>query len=90
MNILPYLLEFTGTFLLTGAILLGNWIIILASFAFIILAFQQISGGYANPAVSIAFYLKGWLNTTEVSFYIVSQILGSVAAFYAVKALAVL
>jgi|UniRef100_A0A6C0K7D7 aquaporin Z len=89
MNTLPFLVEFLGTFLLLISILAtGNAFIIGATLALIILLVGGISGAHVNPAVSLAMFIKSAITGAEFGGYVVSQLLGATAAFYAYKALA--
>ena len=87
--------EFLGTFQLvllgTGSILFVQdqgtdfpdlWIGITfgLSVAFGILVFGKISGAHMNPAVTLAFYLKGDTNSRELVSYVTVQLLGAIAA----------
>jgi aquaporin Z len=88
MNGFPFLTEFLGTFLLLISILAtGNAFIIGATLSLVILLIGTISGGHVNPAVSLAMFIKGALTGAELAGYVISQLLGAVAAFYAWKAL---
>jgi aquaporin Z len=81
-----YLVEFLGTMLLVFVILAtGNWLAIGSALAIAILLGGSISGGMYNPAVSIALYSAGKLPKNEVLPYIIAQILGGLAAFFAFK-----
>ena len=89
MNTLPFLVEFLGTFLLLISILAtGNAFIIGATLALIVLLVGGISGAHVNPAVSLAMFIKSAITAAEFGGYVVSQLLGATAAFYAYKALA--
>jgi len=39
-----------------------------------------VSGGHFNPAVSVMMYLKKAINDKELLMYVISQVLGGVAA----------
>lgn len=56
--------------------LLGNTIATGAILAVLILIFGPISGGHFNPAVSLAFYLRGQLGWREAITFIVAQVAG--------------
>jgi aquaporin Z len=49
-------------------------------------AFGEISGGHFNPAVSLAMFLSGRLDSTSLLGYVVSQLVGAVLASLAVLA----
>jgi len=88
MNTLPFLVEFLGTFLLLISILAtGNAFIIGATLALIVLLVGGISGAHVNPAVSLAMFIKSAITAAEFGGYVVSQLLGATAAFYAYKVL---
>lgn len=79
-----YLVEFLGTMFLMFVILAtGNWIAIGSTLAIGILLGGPISGGAYNPAVAISLYASGKLPNSDLIPYIIVEILGSLAAFYA-------
>ncbi len=81
MNFLPLIYEFLGTFLLILSIFAsGNPIVVGLTLSLIICLAASVSGGFVNPAVSLAFYMKGALTIEEFIGYVVVQILGGVAA----------
>jgi aquaporin Z len=83
MNIVPYLAEFLGAFLLvTSFLFTGNWLAIGLTLAGIVFVIGNVSGGHVNPAVSVAMYMKGSLSSTELIGYIVAQVLGAVSSLY--------
>lgn len=57
------------------------------AFAAAIAAVARISGGYANPAVSLAFFVTGRMNAKDLMGYIASQLLGGLAAAFLIKRL---
>lgn len=76
-----YVVEFFGAILLTYVILAtGNALAIGAILALIILITGGISGGYVNPAVSIAMAAAGKLPTVDLVPYCIAQILGALVA----------
>lgn len=84
---LQLLAEFLGTMLLMLSILAtGNAIVIGATLALCIFLLGSTSGSHVNPAVSVAFFLKGALSVNELIGFIIAQVLGSTAAFYTYKA----
>ena len=86
IDVLPLIAEFLGTFLFLLSILVtGNPLVIGATLALIIWLLSKISGGHVNPAVTLAFFLKGTLSTNEFVGYLASQILGGVASLYTYK-----
>ena len=82
-----YLIEFLGTFFLSGVILsvykkkniifVGLSIGLALSCA--IFVGGNISGGHYNPAVSIMMYINNSINLKDTILYIVSQVLGSLS-----------
>ncbi len=81
-----YIVEFLGTMLLVFVIFVtGNWAAIGAALAIGVLLGGPISGGSFNPAVTISLYNAGKLAQSDVLPYIIIEILGALAAFYAYK-----
>lgn len=81
-----YLVEFLGTmFLMYVIFATGNWFAIGAALGIATLLGEPISGGAFNPAVAISLYAAGRLPQSDVLPYIIAQILGALAAFYAYK-----
>jgi aquaporin Z len=81
-----YLVEFLGTMLLVYTILAtGNWFAIGAALGVAVLLGGSISGGAYNPAVAISLYAAGKLSKSDVLPYIIVEILGGLAAFFAYK-----
>ncbi len=81
-----YLVEFLGTMLLMFTIFAtGNWLAIGAALAIAVLLGGAISGGAFNPAVAISLYAAGKLPKSDVIPYVIVEILGALAAFYAYK-----
>lgn len=82
-NFYPYFIEFLGTLFLTYIIFLtGNYLAIGAALAIAVFLGGNISGGAFNPAVAIAMFYKGKLDASDLIPYIISQILGALAALY--------
>ena len=94
--------EFIGTFFLvffgTGAIVIGDafpgtipHLAIAAAFGLVVMtmiyAIGDLSGAHINPAVTIAFWLARRLPGREVLPYVVSQLLGALAASGVLRAL---
>ncbi len=90
-----YLTEFIGTFFLVLTI--GLTVIpelplaplaIGASLMIMVYMGGHISGGHYNPAVSLAVFLRGKMTSAgELAAYMVSQVLGAIAAALVVRAL---
>ena len=84
-----YLAEFVGAFVFILSILTsdGNPFIVGGMLALVILLIGGVSGGHVNPAVSLAFFMKGALTPVELGAYIFAQLAGGAGAFYASKML---
>jgi aquaporin Z len=81
-----YLVEFLGTmFLMFVIFTTGHWAAIGAALAIAALLGGAISGGAYNPAVAISLYASGKLSQSDLIPYIIVEILGALAAFYAYK-----
>jgi aquaporin Z len=81
-----YIVEFLGTmFLMFVIFATGNWDAIGAALAVAVFLGGAISGGAFNPAVAISLYAAGKLQKSDLIPYIIAQILGALAAFYAYK-----
>jgi len=81
-----YLVEFLGTMFLVFVIFAtGNWLAIGAALAVAVMLGGAISGGAFNPAVAISLYAAGKLPQADLLPYIIVEILGGLAAFYAYK-----
>jgi len=94
-NGLKIIMEFVGTFILSGAINFstqytelgqsGSWLLIFTSFYVAITWCREISGGHINPAVTTAVYLsydenKRSKEQSTLTLYIVAQILGALSS----------
>jgi glycerol uptake facilitator-like aquaporin len=87
-DVLPLIGEFLGTFLFLMSILVvGNPLVIGGVLALVIWLLSKTSGGHVNPAVSLAFYLKGSLSNMEYIGYMGAQFAAAIAALYTYKAL---
>lgn len=76
-----YLVEFLGTIFFVYIILAtGNPLAIGTALALVVLLASPISGGYINPAVTIAMSNAGKLPTNDVIPYCAAQILGGLTA----------
>lgn len=81
-----YFVEFLGTMFLVFVIFAtGNWLAIGAALSIAVLLGGAISGGAFNPAVTVALYAANKLPQKDLLPYIIVQILGGLAAFYAYK-----
>ena len=88
MKLIVFFAEFFGTFLLLSAIFIsGNPFVVGLTLAFNIWLLGSTSGSHVNPAVSLAFLLKGDINMNQFLMNSLSQFLGAATALYAYKAL---
>lgn len=80
-----YLAEYVGTFFFILAIFAsgGNPLIIGAALALVIFLTANLSGGYVNPAVSLAMYMNGTIRPLELFSYVFAQLFGGFSAYYA-------
>jgi aquaporin Z len=74
--------EFIGTFLLAAVVIAGQGqpIIVLFALVGIILAIGTLSGGYVNPALTIAEWVTRRISGLRALGYVVAQILGAMLA----------
>jgi aquaporin Z len=73
-----YLVEFLGTaFFVYVIFATGNPLAIGAALALVILIASPISGGFMNPAVSIAMASAGKLSTQDLIPYILAETFGA-------------
>ena len=78
-----YIIEFLGTFFLVLIIALSqNPIAIGLGLAVLVYMGAHISGAHYNPVVSLAMLINNQIELKEFSFYLASQLLGSVVATY--------
>ena len=78
-----YIIEFLGTFFLVLIIGLSqNPIPIGLGLAVLVYMGAHISGAHYNPVVSLAMLINDQIELKEFSFYLASQLLGSVVATY--------
>ncbi len=86
-NLKKYIAECIGTFVLVffacgTAVLSGDWVAIALAFGLVIIAMAfsigNISGCHINPAVSLAFFLRGELSLADFLGYICSQFIGGI------------
>jgi glycerol uptake facilitator-like aquaporin len=76
-----YLAEFLGAlFFMYVIVATGNPLAVGAALALAILMTANISGGYINPAVTIAMAAAGRLEVNEIIPYILSQVFGALVA----------
>ncbi len=93
-NFRKYVIEFIGTFFLVFAIgmiatLPGNGVIAAIAIGLVLMVLVYaggfISGGHYNPAVSLAATLRGALPAQDFIPYVISQILGTIGAFFLIN-----
>tara|TARA_B100001248_G_scaffold256944_1_gene238683 strand:+ start:56 stop:679 length:624 start_codon:yes stop_codon:yes gene_type:complete len=78
-----YIIEFLGTFFLVLIIGLSqNPVAIGLGLAVLVYMGAHISGAHYNPIVSLAMLINDQIELKEFSFYLASQLLGSVVATY--------
>ena len=78
-----YIIEFLGTFFLVLIIGLSqNPLAIGLGLAVLVYMGAHISGAHYNPVVSLAMLINDQIELKEFSFYLASQLLGSVVATY--------
>ena len=83
VSILPLVGEFLGTFLFVLSILVtGNPLMIGLTLALIVYILSDISGGHVNPAVSLAYFLKGDLSAAKFITYTLVQFVGATFSLY--------
>jgi aquaporin Z len=81
-----FVLVFGGTTAIVGAIRMDAPVLVVIPFAFGLsllaglYAFAEVSGGHFNPAVSLALFLDGRLNTLDLVGYWVAQFAGAILA----------
>ena len=78
-----YLVEFIGTFVFLSVILSsGEAFPIGLALSVAIFFGGSVSGGHYNPAVSTMMFIKKNLKTPDYIGYVISQILGGIAAYF--------
>jgi aquaporin Z len=87
VSFVSYFAEYIGTFFFILSIFAsgGNPLIVGAALAIVIFLVSSISGGFVNPAVSLAMYMNGTLKQMDLFKYIAAQLLGGASAVYAYK-----
>jgi aquaporin Z len=87
ITFVSYVAEYIGAFFFILSIFAsgGNPLIIGAALTLVIFLVSNISGGYVNPAVSLAMYMNGSLTPTDLFSYVFAQLLGGASAYYAYK-----
>jgi aquaporin Z len=96
MNNRKYLGEFIGTFFLVLTVCMITFskvsadlqpFAIGATLMALIYSMGHISGAQFNPAVSVAFFLRGKINAKDLGYYIAAQVFGGVLAAFTVQIL---
>ena len=79
--------EFFGSFILMISVLAsgGNFLVIGATLALIVLFIGGISGAAVNPAISIGLWYNGTINGKVFALYTLIELLGGLAAAYSYK-----
>ena len=86
-----YIIEFLGTLFLTFIVMYtNNWLAIGSALAVVFLLGGPISGGYFNPAITMAGVAAGKLNTGDIVPYIISQMAGALVAFELIKVMKII
>jgi Major intrinsic protein len=81
MSILSYIIEFFATTLFVYVFLAtGNPLAIGAALALAILFTKSLTGGYLNPAITIAMSSAGQLPSSDVIPYCLAEIFGALVA----------
>ena len=76
-----YFAEFLGTLFFVFVIIAsGDVLAIGAALAIVISIIGGISGGHVNPAVTLAFFVKGTFPRSDLMTYILAQVAGGFAA----------
>lgn len=71
----------------TGAGLLGVALAHGLALAVLVSALGPVSGGHFNPAVTLAVWVMGRINPMRAAAYVVAQLIGALAAGFALKAI---
>lgn len=86
MNLVNYLCEFIGTFILISVILMvGEPIPIAVALLAGIYLVGKVSGGHMNPIVTMSMYINKKISNSDFCGYVVAQCLGGIAAVYFAK-----
>lgn len=83
---IPFVVEFLGTLLLCSVFIsTGRPVYIAITLFLVIFLGGAISGGHFNPAVSIMFWAKGALTSSDFMSYLIAQTLGGLSALAAYR-----
>ena len=79
--------EYLATFLLVLSILItnGNVVFVGVTLAGLLALTERVSGGYINPAVSVAMYIKSKISLLEMILFSLFQIGGAITSVYIFK-----
>lgn len=78
-----FLIELIGTFFLTLAIALtGNPLCYGLIFAGVVYLGAHISGGYCNPAITLALALRGKYKRDHIAYLMLGQVVGALLALF--------
>ena len=81
-----YITEFIGTFFLVLIIgISNNPIAIGIGLSILVYMGAHISGAHYNPVVSLAMFIQKEINRSELLYYIISQLIASVAATFVIQ-----
>ena len=81
-----YITEFIGTFFLVLIIgITNNPIAIGIGLSVLVYMGAHISGAHYNPVVSLAMFIQKEINKSELLYYIISQLIASLAATFVVQ-----
>jgi aquaporin Z len=96
LDLTKFIAELFGTFLLISVIFAtGKAIPIGLTLVTIVFLIGNVSGGHVNPAISAIMYMKGSIDLSTCTLYVVAQLLGGLMAllwynktkhFYSIKA----
>lgn len=75
--------EFLGSILLIFVVFAsaGNYLVIGATLAIIVLLIGKITGAAVNPAIAFAYYQDGRITQRELFSYILVEMLGGIAGY---------
>ena len=81
-----YITEFIGTFFLVLIIgITNNPIAIGIGLSVLVYMGAHVSGAHYNPVVSLAMFIQKEINRSELLYYIISQLIASLAATFVVQ-----
>ena len=81
-----YITEFIGTFFLVLIIgITNNPIAIGIGLSVLVYMGAHVSGAHYNPVVSLAMFIQKEINRSQLLFYIISQLIASIAAAFVIQ-----